>query len=471
MKRVDLKRSLLMRITLFAFALLLCAIAATLHEARSRIRADLQRTGSTIPQLVQNEVTAATQGFDRDLRGLDLSGLAGIGRLIPFCVRLDDLYSRTVAQRCFGDASEPLLLPASLMRRLVGDDAVFAGYVRKFPGIKVGDLTITPNYASEATAVWRDVRNLLFITGGVLLLNILVYLPVRRALQPTADILNRLARMERGDLAVRLPSFELVELQRISEVFNHLAERLELTVAEQRQLALRLLDIREEERRHLARELHDELGQCLTSIQAEAAYVHELAGDRLPGLRPSAEAISRITAHMMEVLQLILRELRPVGLEEFGLAASLEQLVASRNRSSHGRCLHVLAIDGAVDTLADNLNVSLYRIVQESLTNAVRHGDARHVEVSLRRDGPELLLRIDDDGLSDPGTSFSGGLGMLGMSERVHALGGTLVLAPLAGRGLRVEVRLRVPDGRAPARPPSMPPHPVFPSAASGAPA
>src|SRR5690606_7320082 len=102
-------------------------------------------------------------------------------------------------------------------------------------------------------------------TAGVLLLNFLVYLPVRRALRPADEILAALARMEQGDLSVRMPRPELIELQRIAAGFDHLAERLEATSRGQRLLAQRLLSVREEERRHLARELHDEFGQCLTS--------------------------------------------------------------------------------------------------------------------------------------------------------------------------------------------------------------
>ncbi|WP_374337487.1 histidine kinase [Methyloversatilis sp.] len=448
MKRVDLKRILLTRITLFALALFVCAIAVTLKQTRDRLRADIPRTGGTMKQLIESEISRATPPFVRDLHGIELSGLEGIGRLVHFCAEVTDIYTRPVVQRCFGDAVAPVWLPASLMRRLVGEDARYTGPVGKYPGIKVGELQVTPNFDSVAQAAGTDIRNLLLITAGVLLLNVLVYLPVRRVLGPADDILRGLGRMESGDLSVRLPSFELIELQRIGEVFNHLAGQLARTMDEQRRLARRLLDVREEERRRLARELHDELGQCLTSIQAEAAYVRELADGRLPELTPSAEAISRIAAHMMEVLQLILRELRPVGLEAFGLAATLEQLIDSRNRSSHGRCRHTLQIRGDLTALADNLNVSLYRIVQESLTNAQKHAGASAIAVALHCDGGEVRLVVDDDGRHAAEATFEGGLGVLGMRERVLALGGRLTLAPRPEGGLRVEVVVPADAGR-----------------------
>lgn len=442
MKRVDLKRILFMRITLFALVLLLCAIAVTLKQTRDRLQADIPRTGGTMKQLIETEIARTTQPFVREIDGLQLSSLEGIGRLVSFCAEVTSIDSRRVVQRCFGDVEAPAWLPASLMRRAVGDSARYVGPVGRYPGVKVGELTVTPNFASVAQSVGTDIRNLLLITAGVLLLNVLVYLPVRRVLRPTDRILRDLGRMEAGDLGVRLPAFELIELQRIGTVFNHLADRLEQTMDEQRRLARRLLEVREEERRTLARELHDELGQCLTSIQAEAAYARELARDQLPVLTPCAEAISRITAHMMEVLQLILRELRPVGLETFGLAASLEQLIDSRNRSAHGRCVHVLDIDGDIGGLADNLNVSLFRVVQESLTNAQKHADAQRIDVRLQVAGGRVKLTIDDDGRQAAGIRVDGGLGVLGMRERVQALGGRFSMQPREGGGLRVAVDL-----------------------------
>src|SRR5690606_19120129 len=120
--------------------------------------------------------------------------------------------------------------------------------------------------------------------------------------------------------------------------FDHLAERLEATSRGQRLLAQRLLSVREEERRHLARELHDEFGQCLTSIRAEAACATELARERLPELLPSSEAISHVAAHMMESLQGILHQLRPIGLETFGLRAGLEQLVRGWQQGNQTKC-------------------------------------------------------------------------------------------------------------------------------------
>ena len=112
------------------------------------------------------------------------------------------------------------------------------------------------------------------------------------------------------------------------------------------------------------------------------------------------------------------------------------------------RCLHTLKIDGDVGGLADNLNVSLYRIVQESLTNAQKHADARHIAVTLRCDGNELRLYVDDDGRSEPGSTFDGGLGVLGMRERVQALGGRLTLTLRDEGGLRVEVVVPADAGR-----------------------
>lgn len=452
---LDLKRRLLWRVTLFALALLLTASAWTLQQAVERIRTDIARTGETIRQLIGDEVSFRTSAFDRQLGGLSLDGLTGIGELVHFCAAIEDIYRTPLTWRCFGEAQADAQARAPaplvrLLRELVGPDVVYRGSIGAYPGVKLGELGVTPNFDSEALQVWRQLRTILAITGGVLLINLLVYRPVRRALAPTEEILQVLARMQAGDLSARMPAFELVELASIARVFNHLAERLQQTLHEQRLLAQRLLQVREDERRHLARELHDELGQYLVSVGAEAAYAGDVAREQLPALLPCTEAIGRTTARMVEVLQQILHRLRPVGLEEFGLVASLEQMVEDWQRRSRGQCRYALELRGAVGDLPDELNVNLYRLVQESLTNAAKHGRATTVAVRLAREpGGAVTLSIEDDGVAlDAATSPrpGGGHGLLGMHERVQALGGRLAVERREPHGVRVAVWLPAPD-------------------------
>jgi len=437
---MDLKRSLLIRISLFAVGIFVAAVAVVLDQSRIRARTHIQRTGSTIQQLITDEMARSADAYHRTSEDIDLSGLQAIGDLIHFCVEIESLYSQTAA-RCFAEPGEAPPLVHWAMGQLIGSDIVYRGRLGHYPGVRVAELLVRPDIASEAMDAWRQIRILLWITVGILFLNFLVYIPVRRALRPTGQILDTLGKMEAGDLKVRLPSFELIELRRISSVFNHLADRLQNTIDEQRKLAERLLTVREEERRHLARELHDELGQYLISIDVEAAYANELAHDRLPELLPCTQAIARTTSQTMESLQQILRQLRPVGLDEFGLVAGLEQLIRGWNQRSRGRCTYRLELAGALDDFPDNLDVSLYRIVQESITNANRHGEATEVVVRLAR-GDAIELSIEDDGRKDRARPAEPGLGVLGMHERVQALGGRFLLTPREPRGMIVAANI-----------------------------
>jgi protein-histidine pros-kinase len=334
------------------------------------------------------------------------------------------------------------------MRHVIGADAVYQGSVGQYPGIKVGQVTVTPNYGSELATLGLNLINLLAVSLTILLMSFLIYRPVRNALAPSEAMLLTLKRMENGDLQARMPTFALIELDRIGQGFNHLAERLQETIGDQQRLARRLLNAREEERLHLSRELHDEFGQYLTSLNAEASFALELADEGVPALRPCAESIGRTVSHMMEVLQQILHRLRPLGLEEFGLRASLQQLIDDWNRRAKGSTRFQLLFDEALDNLPDNVAVTLYRIVQESVTNAVRHGRASEVDVCLTVDNETLRLQISDNGRGglapDPSSESRkpGGFGLLGMEERVLALGGSLRILSREPQGTVIDVRL-----------------------------
>ena len=239
--------------------------------------------------------------------------------------------------------------------------------------------------ATQIGQSWREASRLLSIMAFALAgLCVAVYAALARALRPTRAIGAGLNQLAANDLSARLPRFDLAELSVISGVFNTLAERLQTTLAERNALTRKLIEVQDEERRHLARELHDEFGQSLSAIAAQAAAAAHTAERECPPLYEECRGISRTTAHMMETLRGALVRLRPPDVEELGLTLSLESLVASWNGFEKGRTRFEIAVIGEADDLPPGVSASLYRIAQEAITNAAKHAHARHVQIASR---------------------------------------------------------------------------------------
>ena len=221
-------------------------------------------------------------------------------------------------------------------------------------------------------------------------------------------------------------------------------QRSQDLLRQNRRLTRRLFSLQEADRRHLARELHDELGQWLTAIQAEAAAICSGAdAEREPNIYTSAQAISKSAAEVQSVIRRILHRLRPSLLDELGLVESLQEL-AMQWRQHHPNIVCDLELDGNLNDLSESLNITLYRIVQEALTNVANHAQASHVRVWLRvaSDPEHLLLTVQDDGEGmDPKLPVKG-LGMLGMRERIIASEGEFMSHSAPGQGVCIEVRL-----------------------------
>lgn len=208
------------------------------------------------------------------------------------------------------------------------------------------------------------------------------------------------------------------------------------------------MSFQEEERRHLARELHDEFGQCLAAINASAASVGLTARQKCPELESEAERLNRITDHMMQMLRGMLQRLRPPDIDELGLVESLRSLVAEWN----GRSARIdLDVQGDFERLPEAVTIGIFRIVQECLTNVAKHADATRVSVRLQRHRNdravgEVDVIVEDDGRSEAHTlAGTGGLGLLGMRERVTALGGQLTLRGAdRSRGLVVHAQIPI---------------------------
>lgn len=242
-------------------------------------------------------------------------------------------------------------------------------------------------------------------------------------------------------------------VQDITERKQSQAETVRL-LEENRFLIHRSIAIQEEERRYLARELHDEFGQCITAIQADAEAIVELTHNSLPEcfskIRTSANAINEVSSHMYEVVHTLMRQLRPSGLDELGLVEILQNTVRHwQNRYPQTNC-HLQVI-GNLDNLGETLNISIYRIIQECLTNTAKHAQASEVKITLQLlDLPEisyfselrngtitnyLKLVIQDNGQGMDLAQHHRGLGLIGIRERVKALKGEVDLQSTIGQG------------------------------------
>jgi len=199
------------------------------------------------------------------------------------------------------------------------------------------------------------------------------------------------------------------------------------------------LVVQEEERRHLAQELHDELGQCMTAIQADAENIHELSKNTNPRIAGSAGAIVEVSMRMYDVVHSMMQRLRPSVLDNFGLVAAIEEeLDAWKTRYPDVECK--FEKQGELLDLGEQINISLYRIVQESLTNIAKHAGAGRVGLHLSRDGGRIHLTVEDNGRGMDVDRPVRGLGLIGMRERVEALHGSLSIDSAVGQGTVIDV-------------------------------
>ena len=214
---------------------------------------------------------------------------------------------------------------------------------------------------------------------------------------------------------------------------------------ENRRLMRRLMQVQEEERRLLARDLHDELGQLLTSINVRAEYIAKHAENS--DLTAMANEIIRDTRASFDTSHATLMKLRPGTLDALGLADALTELINQWDAYPGIDC--TLQLNGEIDHLDDLHSIAIYRMVQEGLSNARRHGKATSVEIIVQvvpshesRHGGHVQIEISDNGKGLHVPERSRGMGIIGMRERIQALEGTFLLTHIPHDGVRIEAML-----------------------------
>jgi two-component system sensor histidine kinase UhpB len=295
--------------------------------------------------------------------------------------------------------------------------------------------------ADEIAEAWGETRlALLTLAGFGLLATALVYAVLRRAMAPLAALSNALQQFEAGNYDVRLLRSGVPDIDRATESFNHMASVLSQSRDEMTYLAQRSLAIQEEERRHLAHELHDGLGQSISAIKALAVSIGRKA-DPLTSIPPSAAMIADVSSSMYDQVRSMMARLRPSILDELGLVSALSSMIDDWN-SHHEDLFCSFEHVQPLPDLPPEAAINVFRIVQEALTNVVRHAAASTVRVRLRtRDGgADLRLEIEDDGRGFDPATIRRGLGLVGIAERVRAMGGSFSLAAEPGTGTKFDI-------------------------------
>ena len=319
-----------------------------------------------------------------------------------------------------------------------------------------GRVVVRPDPSRAILDGWDEfVPLLLTLLVGVVFANALAYWLVGRALHPFQQLAQGLRGIALGDYATRLPRLEGREAGGLGEDFNGMAQSVQdgmlarekaraatVALAENRELMQVIQTRIEEVRRQIARELHDDLGQQVTAIKSLGfAISHRAQGQDLR-IAESARMVVQCADAMYESVHQMVGQLRPLALDRFGLADAVQDLV-EQARTQHPGVQIQLQIEGVLDAVVGELATAVYRIAQESLTNALRHAQAQQIALQLRVDPQQLVLEVRDDGRGlQQDWELTGHFGVIGMRERAESLGGTFTMQPVAGGGVHMRATL-----------------------------
>jgi two-component system sensor histidine kinase UhpB len=315
-----------------------------------------------------------------------------------------------------------------------------------------GRLVIQANSSRAVLDGWDGLLHLLWM-GAIALavINLAVFWLAGRVLRPLGIVVEGLKRMEAGDYAARLPILRGREGRLMSTTFNRTAQAVADSLADRRAAAEardRLRENREltqmiqshieEERRTIARELHDELGQSITAIRSFGLIIQQQVKPGDERVAEAARLVVDTATHMYDAVHEMIPRLRPFALDSFGLADAVGDLVAAW-RTRHTGVAILLQVTDPLPELGATQSISAYRIVQEALTNAIRHAGASQITVSLQADSAQLIVCVSDDGSGLPPDWERGGhYGVRGMRERAVASGGSLQLISQPNEGTQV---------------------------------
>lgn len=324
--------------------------------------------------------------------------------------------------------------------------------VRVVAGAGIEPVVIVGEPADEIAEAWQDFSSLAAVWLGLnALVLAILYVVLGRVLNPLAHLSKGMHQLEEGHYMTRLKPSKVRELAIITDRFNTLASALETARDENSRLYRQLITVQEEERREIANELHDEAGPCLFGIAANASSIQSIAdqlkAERTQDISRRVREILSVTERLKAMNRALIKKLRPGPLGRIKLGELIRELTAGL-QGRHPDTQIQTDLGKLSKSYGEQVDLTIYRCVQEAITNAIRHGCAENIRVELaekpagngRRRG-SICLTISDDGKGMP-PSTAKGFGLTTMTERVRSLDGSCVIesAPSKGTTIKVEI-------------------------------
>lgn len=429
---MSLRFRLNLLVTFLSLAFVVVVGTVLVNDTRVYIREQVEAAMRVTVQLLDNVILNSTLnpglGPTHEVMREFLKNLGGV---------------RSSHIELYDHVNNPLFIsPASMFMRDVDPPSWFEKMVAPevehvIRKIRYGKLIVSSDPDGSIREAWASFRQVMMI--GVIffiLLNVFVYAFLSHALKPVQAILNAIQQVEKGDLKTALPAFNLPEFNKIGQSLNRMVTALqaERDLEENRQLTQLIQSHIEDERRSLARELHDELGQYVTVIKTFAVGIGNQAKQQgLETIENNAAVIASSANQIYDGMHNIIRQLRPGSLDNLGIAETLRDLVATYQQQ-HPQIKLEFDMPMPIDAVNETISINLYRIVQEAVNNALKYANAKHITVSLHQqtiNHHELIVLIvedDGEGMDVEAVDQSKHFGLLGMRERVQGLEGTFSL-------------------------------------------
>jgi two-component system sensor histidine kinase UhpB len=446
---VNLKLYLLIRMTLVG---LLCWLGVSIYvvaQTGRRAVQDISEVADQLQSMVALDVRQRLVSVGSDAGFPALSWIAHHFP-DPLCLRYRAADGSTSAQGCSERAANTEV-PHWLVSVLsaLGPRHIAARREISLWSRPVGVLEVEPDEPRLLQRQWHSVRELLSLTAVILLvLDLLTWWIVGRALRPTAQIVAAVERLGEGAQSAQLPQFQPREFGLIASGVNRLADRLAQSAAARERLTARLIRLQEDERRELAHELHEEFGQSVTALGAVSASLrHSVSADKAlteADIGPLESGVE----HLLSSLRGLLQRMSLPPLAQQGLHSALADLVTSwKIRLQDRPRIELDCEPRTVEAPDDERALCAYRVVQECLSNIARHAPNSHnARVYVRQEPRQLLVRVSNDhtGVQESRTLLSTGMGLNLLAERVRCLHGVLSVENSATE-FAVQAHLPVP--------------------------